>query len=583
MCREAIKGYLRGKGITSLDDAKIADLVDQRNPDAITQQQALDIAKAISSMKAVDPACGSGAFLLGMIQEILALNDCLFRAGHTAESLYLQKLDIITNNIYGADKDALAVSTAMLRLWLSLAVDYDQDGPPKPLPNLDLKMVVGDTIAGPDPQQFDFTLESIVKSGLRDDIAAYTTAHDLPKAELKQRVDNTKAQLRGSLKGAAPAGMVEWRIDFADVMLNGGFDVVIANPPYGITIKDRRSTAIGHSDSYTNFMGLAGDLAPNGIMAYITPTSWETGERFKKFRQYLFGKMALQSVVNLPYDVFETPFVDTAITIGAMGKPPPSEFRLATLDKRAELDLTQIADYMTTTDWSAVSGDDSLRVPLLDWAASLFGRVGAKATPLGKITSSKRGIAEYKFDILDNQSDHALTFFDGQVQRYEVSASSERRFVVVSEREMTFHRGARILTRRLVNRANRLSFARTDETLVVKEALLPVKPNFDDPHKLAALLAILNSSLMSFLYLSRSTAAVKDDFRQVTLSGLRELPIIFPDANSMSELAQLVASREKQDGDIADLERQIDTIVYRTYGVTEAEQDAIAKWLARSG
>ena len=583
MCREAIKGYLSGRNIAGLDGAKIADLVDRRNPGAITPQQALDIANAVAGMKAVDPACGSGAFLLGMLQEILALNDSLFRAGHTAESLYRQKLDIITSNIYGADKDAMAVSTAMLRLWLSLAVDYDGGGPPAPLPNLDLKLVTGDAIAGPDPQQLDFTLQSIVNSGLQQHIAAYTTAHGQQKTTLKEQVDKTKAELRSQMKGAAPDGIVEWRIDFADVMLNGGFDIVIANPPYGITVKNRRSATIGHNDSYTNFMGLAGDLAPNGIMAYITPTSWETGERFKKFRQYLFGKMALQSVLNLPYDVFETPYVDTAITIGAMGKPPPLQFRLATLDKRAELDLTQIADYMTPADWAAVASDSSRRVPLLDWAADLFSRVGVKATPLGKITSSKRGIAEYKFDILDSQSDHAHTFFDGQVQRYEVSISSERRFVVVSEREMTFHRGARILTRRLVSRANRLSFARTYETFVVKEALLPVKPNFDDPHKLAALLAILNSSLMSFLYLSRSTAAVKDDFRQVTLSGLRELPIIFPDAEAMAELAQLVESLEKQDDDVADLECRIDAIIYRTYGVTEAEQGAIAEWLARSG
>ena len=76
---------------------------------------------------------------------------------------------------------------------------------------------------------------------------------------------------------AAPDGVVEWRIDFADVTLNGGFDLVIANPAYGITVKDRRSAVIGHTDSYTNFMGLAVDLAPTGLMAYITPTSWETG------------------------------------------------------------------------------------------------------------------------------------------------------------------------------------------------------------------------------------------------------------------------------------------------------------------
>ena len=595
MCREAIKGYLSGKNIDNLDDAKIADLVDNRNPNAITPQQALEIAGAASTMKAVDPACGSGAFMLGMLQEVLALNDSLFRAGHTPESLYKQKLDIITNNIYGADKDALAESTAMLRLWLSLAVDFDGDGRPDPLPNLDLKLMVGDSIAGPDPrmvtnstavpdaQQMDFTTSGIDDSGLRESIAAYTNAQGQSKVALKAKVEAIKADLRLRIPGTAPTGVVEWRIDFADVVLNGGFDVVIANPPYGITVNDRRSTAIGHADSYTNFMGLACDLAPNGVMAYITPTSWETGERFKKFRQYLFGNVALQSVVNLPYDVFEKPYVDTAITVASVGKPTPSEFRLATLDKRAELDLTKITDYLTSVNWSAVDGDAGLRVPLLDWAADLFGRVGAKATTLGFITSSKRGIAEYKFDILKKQTDGALPFFDGQVQRYEVSPSSENNFVVVSEREMRFHRGARLLTRRLVSRSNRLSFARTNDDFVVKEAILPIKPKFDDPQKMTSLLATLNSSLMSFLYLSRSTAAVKDDFRQVTLSGLRELPIIFPDAETMAELAQLVASREKQGGDIADLERQIDAIVYRTYGVTDAEQTAIAEWLARSG
>ena len=159
MCREAIKGYLSGKDIAGLDDGKIADLVDNRNPDAINPMQAPAIYEAVKSMKAVDPACGSGAFLLGMLQEILALNNSLFRAVHTDESLYDQKLRVITDNVYGVDKDAQAVSTAMLRLWLSLAVDYNGDGPPKPLPNLDMKLVAGDAIAGPDPKgiQADFT------------------------------------------------------------------------------------------------------------------------------------------------------------------------------------------------------------------------------------------------------------------------------------------------------------------------------------------------------------------------------------------------------------------------------------------
>ena len=274
MCREAIKGYLSGKDVAGLDDAGMAGLIDRQDTAGVTPQQALEIANAVAGMKAVDPACGSGAFLLGMLQEIIAVNATLINAGHTPDSPYQQKLDIITNNIYGVDQDKLAVSTAMLRLWLSLAVDYDGDGPPDPLPNLDLKLVDGDAIAGPNPQQLDFTLQSIVNSGLQEQIAAYTRVHGPAKTNLKVQVEDIKGQLRENMRDAAPDGVVEWRIDFADVMLNGGFDVVIANPPYGIPVKDRRSAAIGHGDSYTNFMGLAGDLAPNGVMAYITPTSW---------------------------------------------------------------------------------------------------------------------------------------------------------------------------------------------------------------------------------------------------------------------------------------------------------------------
>ena len=210
MCREAIKGYLAGRNVAGLTAAAIADLVDNANPQAVTVAQAREIANAVAAMKVVDPACGSGAFLLGMLQEILAVNETIFAAAkQDTDSLYRQKLDIISNNIYGADKDGLAVSTAMLRLWLSLAVDYDGEGTPDPLPNLDLKLITGDAIAGPDPQQLDLTKQGIVNSGLQQDIADYTTAQGQRKATLRNKVESTKQQLRENMRDAAPEGVVE--------------------------------------------------------------------------------------------------------------------------------------------------------------------------------------------------------------------------------------------------------------------------------------------------------------------------------------------------------------------------------------
>ena len=345
MCREAIKGYLSGKNIDGLDDAKIADLVDNRNPDVVTPMQALEIATAATAMKAVDPACGSGAFLLGMLQEIVALNDSLFRARHTSESLYKQKLDIITNNIYGADKDALAVSTAMLRLWLSLAVDFDGDGTPDPLPNLDLKLVVGDTIAGPDPrmvtnstaapdaQQMDFTTSGINDSGLRENIAAYTNAQGQSKVALKAKVDAIKADLRRRIPGAAPAGVVEWRIDFADVMLNGGFDVVIANPPYVVT-KDKwlremyKEGVYGRMNLYGLFIQRSLQLLKDGgQLQFINPRTLLTDRYFTNLRKVIRRDSELRGVVLIAdrHNTFERVLQECIILhLSKNSKPAPS-------------------------------------------------------------------------------------------------------------------------------------------------------------------------------------------------------------------------------------------------------------------
>ena len=329
MCREAIKGYLAGKDIDGLDDARIADLVDNRNPDAITPIQAPAIYEAVKNMKAVDPACGSGAFLLGMLQEILALNETLFRAGNTPESLYLQKLAIISNNIYGADKDGLAVSTAMLRLWLSLAVDHEGDGVPDPLPNLDLKLVTGDAIAGPNPQQWDFTHESIAKSTLQADSAAYTTAQGSFKRELWNRVEAVKAELRANMNDAAPDGVVEWRIDFADVMLNGGFDVVIGNPPYvrqediapgaykDALVAAYAAAVTGKSDLYCYFYVRALQLLRDGgTHVFVCSNSWLDVGYGAKLQEYLLNNAHVQAIYESAVErQFSTADINTMVSV----------------------------------------------------------------------------------------------------------------------------------------------------------------------------------------------------------------------------------------------------------------------------
>ena len=118
--------------------------MDDRDTSGVSVSDAREIGRALDEVTVVDPACGSGAYLLGMMQELVELQTELYNVGLDSKSLYDLKLQIIERNLYGRTWTR-SRSLAMLRLWLSLSIEYDDPGDPPPLPNLDFKIVCGDT------------------------------------------------------------------------------------------------------------------------------------------------------------------------------------------------------------------------------------------------------------------------------------------------------------------------------------------------------------------------------------------------------------------------------------------------------
>lgn len=122
-------------------------------PESI-RRHAARIDRALAEIKVCDPAVGSGAFPVGMMSEIVkarnALTNYLGAKGtkESARNIYRFKRDCIENSLYGVDIDAGAVEIAKLRLWLSLVVDEDDIRNIKPLPNLDYKVVQGNSLVG---------------------------------------------------------------------------------------------------------------------------------------------------------------------------------------------------------------------------------------------------------------------------------------------------------------------------------------------------------------------------------------------------------------------------------------------------
>ena len=134
MCRESLIAYLEEK--TKLDTR---DFVIKHEANFTSAQKA-DVLKALLEVKVCDPAVGSGAFPMGMMNELLACTEILIGGTKTRAEL---KKHIVKNNIYGVDIEKGAVDIARLRFWLAIIVDEEE---PLPLPNLDYKIMQGNSL-----------------------------------------------------------------------------------------------------------------------------------------------------------------------------------------------------------------------------------------------------------------------------------------------------------------------------------------------------------------------------------------------------------------------------------------------------
>ena len=134
MCRESLIAYLEEK--TKID-ARAFVINHEVN---FTDSQKADVSKALLDVKICDPAVGSGAFPMGMLNELLACTQLL--VGDSKSRSYLKK-HIVKNNIYGVDIEKGAVDIARLRFWLAIIVDEEE---PIPLPNLDYKIMQGNSL-----------------------------------------------------------------------------------------------------------------------------------------------------------------------------------------------------------------------------------------------------------------------------------------------------------------------------------------------------------------------------------------------------------------------------------------------------
>lgn len=144
--KEAKTGQLKmveQLGDKALNRDDVAYMVKHKDISHLTKAHLKKIDALLDTVKICDPAIGSGAFPMGLLQEIHAIKEVIAYELQQPWKPAEVKENIIQNSVYGVDIEKGAVDIARLRFWLSLVVDEEK---PRALPNLDYKIVVGDSL-----------------------------------------------------------------------------------------------------------------------------------------------------------------------------------------------------------------------------------------------------------------------------------------------------------------------------------------------------------------------------------------------------------------------------------------------------
>ena len=358
MCQESLIAYLETNTSIAKDKIRQFVLSPEEGVTDIPENKKPKLLTALEEVKICDPAIGSGAFPMGLLNELLHCREVL--SGEHYDRAEIKK-SIIQNNIYGVDIEKGAVDIARLRFWLSIVVDEET---PSPLPNLDYKIMQGNSLVesfmGVDLSKLTYEKESKKDKGeisLFDDeknrlqktvthlLSSYYSCSDHDrKVKLQKEISDTiNKQLEAQaydtsiLKELRAINLAEnnkfflWHTWFSDVFNRDdkeGFDIVIGNPPYISAVNMARTDedkqlyrqsypeATGAYDMYILFLLLGAKLSSN-IYCWIIPNKLLVADYAKRTLLKLKANNGLEKAIDVSvYDVFKNASVYPIIILG---------------------------------------------------------------------------------------------------------------------------------------------------------------------------------------------------------------------------------------------------------------------------
>jgi type I restriction-modification system DNA methylase subunit len=552
--------------------------------------------KEISKIKILDPACGSGSFLIGAFQYLLDYHkdyysdkgkpskgkkdNPLTPDGHLTSA---EKKRILLNNIFGVDLDSNAVEVTKLSLLI--------------------KCLEGETEASIQ-QQLRIWNERVLPS-LDSNIKDGNSLIDTNFYDGQIDFD---LQLEKRIKP------FNWKKEFSDVFNQNGFDIVIGNPPYvGRStsfeelekryIKSNFETSEGKFDLYQLFIEKSTKITKpkDAYISLITPQTWLSIIQATKLRKYLLLNFGFDEIVFLGKNVFEAS-VDTIIFLLKTGvKTKKIKFIAgeSLLENKNHLRFKLI-------DFGNISKQDFI-IPLTQDKSSsqIIKKIYKNAIPLSSIGDWYDGVKvvgkakNFAFQYGKVDESFSPMYSGSDIERYNLNWSGlyccrDKEEIIkhiatdIRLRDEKVFKRTKIIIRKTGNKI----IASIDENKYYYEQSLFSFSLNDYTLDLKIILAVLNSKIGDYL-LKQNSFSKKDTFPQIRLHWLKEFPIILIDNKDqvkkslVSEIVKLVdqvlkLNKEKVKSrlqtKINQLQRKIDyyetrinKIVYQLYGLTENE------------
>jgi Alw26I/Eco31I/Esp3I family type II restriction m6 adenine DNA methyltransferase len=569
------------------------------------EQHARLIDEKLADITVCDPAVGSGAFPVGMMTEIVRARCALttyFNDPHE-RSPYFFKRHAIQNCLYGVDIDPGAVEIAKLRLWLSLVVDEEDVKQIKPLPNLFYKIVTGNSLLGVEKTLFNKNLFQ----DLENLKPLYFDATDTrKKAALKREIDALIHQLTNGKE------TFDFHIYFSEVFhQRGGFDVVVANPPYGLINKrQNKHESIIVTDQELQDFKSAPEFSParggminvfrlfivrsinilrkRGCFSEIFPLAFACDSSAAALREHVLKNHSLLTVEAFPERdnekkrVFEAVKMSVCVVTLLAGQKSGAQFSLR-IHKDKFVDPANEKAFLTLNTIQALDSTNHT-IPLLKpRELAVIESVYKKASPLSTIGHCYTGEIDLTLDkhYLSHNGDNAVLLKGAIIDRYRIRDSmSQGEILFLNSRQYLrenhgnrseHHKLRRIVMQGItgVNERVRLKMTLANEGTFCANSVnyIVLRNSAIQPEYL---LALLNSNLLNFVFAKASTNSNVNGYE------VDNLPILIADGKQQEKLGTLATSilaakQRDAEADTSTLERKIDESVYALYGLTTEE------------